>query len=689
MNDYLTFSQPQGFFDKIDPSFLNVYGLVRGSYNVLINDRGNVATRKGFALYAQEGSQTTGIKSAYLWETNTNTSIPIRTRYDAMQAYYDGQYRDVLTGLKSLYKMRFATWWDKTELKDRLLAVNGSTVIYHWTGGMTKIASWTGGGTNTVTKMYAKCASVGNTLTFDATAKTITQSTDTDFITLGFTVGATIRAIGTTNNNGVYTISAVTASVITVSSTDVLVNEVCNADTNIIGLLGKETWANERFASTGTKTINIAGTEFTYNAGWNKTTLTLTTDPSAVATAGGFVFQKVLSDTPSGGDFSSGLPLDRIISNLNQVYVGYSQGRNVFFSKQSDFKDYGYTVGVRKTGEGGTINLDNNLSTLAVDDDKVVITAGKSDIHRVTFTNFSDGATAGELYLAPKSKTSYGQSGASQESFVKIANGTLYLSNAPTIDFLGNVENIAQQQSLPLSDPIKRLLASLNRTDGSGVYTKNSAFFLFPYESVMLIYDVERKFWQPPQIISGSCLSLDESGNVLVHSMQTDESYTLFSGTNDNGAPISSKVFTNVQTLSKRSSRRTYDEIFIEIIVNGNANNVLCTMYSGYQGASGITNFTVGANDDSRFVEAPAIPSGWGTTPFGSTPFGSLFPDLDEDSEIGATKKLYEVQGTNEVEAFTQQFSVGTDEIDSYFELVSWGFNPKKATTSLVDIMKD
>ena len=44
----------------------------------------------------------------------------------------------------------------------------------------------------------------------------------------------------------------------------------------------------------------------------------------------------------------------------------------------------------------------------------------------------------------------------------------------------------------------------------------------------MLIYDIQRQFWQPPQIISGSCLSLDENGNVLVHSAQTDESLRFF-----------------------------------------------------------------------------------------------------------------------------------------------------------------
>ena len=126
--------------------------------------------------------------------------------------------------------------------------------------------------------------------------------------------------------------------------------------------------------------------------------------------------------------------MDVIASNLNQVYVGYSKARNVYFSKQSDFGDFAYNVTVRVTGEGGTINLDNNLRSISVDDDTVVIMAGKSDVHRVTFTNFSDGSASGELFLAPKVRLLRSSIRVAR-SFVKTKNGILYLSQEPTIDF--------------------------------------------------------------------------------------------------------------------------------------------------------------------------------------------------------------------------------------------------------------
>ena len=66
-------------------------------------------------------------------------------------------------------------------------------------------------------------ASGGRTLTF-ATAETITASSGS-FVTDGYLAGMRLRVRGTTNNNGAYKIAAVTATVLTVQSSDVLVAE--------------------------------------------------------------------------------------------------------------------------------------------------------------------------------------------------------------------------------------------------------------------------------------------------------------------------------------------------------------------------------------------------------------------------------------------------------------------------------
>ena len=165
---------------------------------------------------------------------------------------------------------------------------------------------------------------------------------------------------------------------------------------------------------------------------------------------------------------------------------------------------------MRQAGEGGTIFLDNNCVGIAASKELVQISAGKSDIYNVTFETFSDGVTAGtgETIRVKKLETAYGQGAISTDCFVKTKNGIIYISNEPTVDFLGNVANIASVQSLPLSDAIKRLLSTLDLTGAQGVYAQNYVFYLLPRANVMLMYDTQRAFWQPPQVISGSSISV-------------------------------------------------------------------------------------------------------------------------------------------------------------------------------------
>jgi len=677
--------KPQGYFDKEDDSLLDIYALVRGSFNTLITDEWKIAPRKGMTLLGAAGSSVQGIANSYTWQTSTNSEIPMRFPYDGAQVLRDGVWRFVATGFKSSNKFRARPWWDRTEVKDKLLLVNGSAAVQSWTGGMAELASWTA---TTVTKKFAKQSQVANSFTFNAAAKTLTQI-DTDFVTLGFAADQYVRIAGTTNNNGIFKIKTVAASVITFAATEILTNETIATNACVMGVLGRETWAAERFATTGTKQINIGGTIFSYTGGENTPTLTgLSADPSAQASVGLFVFQPFVSNTPTGGDFPAGQLIDIIEININQVFYGFTQSRNVFITKQSSFTDCGYNVTVRKAGEGGTIFLDNNCVGIAASKELTQISAGLSDIYNVTFESFSDGTTSGEILRVKKQQTAYGQGAISQDCFVKVKNGVAYLSNEPTIDFLGNVENIATQQTKPLSDPIKRFLNSIDRTSAQGVYTKNNIFLLLPNANVLLMYDTERGFWQPPQIVSGNSISL-VNGMPVIHSGFTDESYTLFSGLTDNGKPYSKAAFTNVDTYGTRSKRKIYDEVWVETLVNGAAQAVQFTLALGYQGATFLHPFQVSFNDDARFVEVPALPSGIGTSSIGYSPLGSLFTDPTQDPDIGALKKIYKISQTNIQEAYTHQLQITNDELGSYFELVAYGVNARMSGDNNMDIKED
>jgi len=673
--------QPSGYVDKNDDSLLEYYALTRGSFNTLISDEWKIVSRKGMTLVGAAGTSTQGTKGSYTWQTSTNREIPLRFIYDKVQMLYNNTWTNVASGFQTQTQFRCRPWWDRTEIKDKLLLVNGTTAVQSWTGGFTELASWT---STTVTKKYAKAASVGNTFTFNAAAKTLVQSTGTDFVTLGFAADQIVRIGSSTSNNGLFTIKTVTTSTITFSASDVITNEVAST-TALIGVNGRETWAAERFNTTGTKQINIGGTLYTYNAGENTPTLTLTADPSATASVGLVVFNPFIANTPAGGDYPVGQIVDIIEVNINQAYYGWSQGRNVFLSKQTDFKDCAYTATVRKAGEGGTIFLDNNCVGIAASKETTKISAGSSDIYNVSFEAFSDGTTSGEILRVKKLETAFGQGALNADCFVKVKNGIAYVSNEPTIDFLGNVEQITTIQAKPLSDPIKRLLNSITLTGANGVYYKNYIFYILPSANAMLMYDMERGFWQPPQLVSGNSLSVI-GGYLYVHSNTTDESYKLFSGLTDNGKPIAFTAYTNIDTYGARTKRKIYDEVFVEAFVNGAAKDVNVTVQSGYQGAVNIQPFRFGFDDDSNFIEVPASPSGLGTSPLGMQPFGGLFTDPTIDSEIGPLRKIRKISTTNIVEAFDHQTIFQNDQSGAYFEIVCYGINARLANDNNMDI---
>lgn len=672
---------PQGYQDKLDDSLLDFYCLVRGSQNVLINDEGKVVKRKGYTLFGQSGAVSQGVKSSKTWKTSSNSEITLRSIYDALQVMYNGQYRTILSGFKTNSKFRYDFWWDRTEGKDKLLMVNGETTIKSWSGGMTELASWT---STTISKKYAKQSSITDPFIFDATNKTLTQS-DTDFITLGFTEGAKISVTGSASNNGIFTIKTVTASVITVVDTDVFVNETISNSNCVVGIVGRESWKSERFVASGVKQIKIGANTYTYTGGETTPTLTLTADPSADCSAGLFVYQAIQTATPSGTDYPVGFPIDIISVNINQAYLGSSLFRNVFLTKTSSYTDVNYSATIRKANEGGTINLDSNLVGIATSKQITYITAGDSDVYTVEFEAFSDGVNAGEIIKVKKLETAYGQGAETHEAFVKAKNGIIYLSKEPTIDFLGNIEQVQGQSAKPISDPIKRFLNIIDRTDAVGIYGQNYIIFLFPNASCILMYDLNRGFWQPPLNISASSICM-YGGRILVHSASKDETYTLFSGLTDDGNVISAKVLTNAETLGTRSERKTYDEVFVEAFVNQDTKSLMGQIRLGYKGATNVQNIQLGYDDDPRFIEEPASPSGIGTSPFGSLPFGTLIPSSQDDPELGNLRLVHKIFGTDIQEAFTQQAQFINEEEDAYFELVCWGTNAKLSTTTNIDI---
>lgn len=139
-----------GYQTKQDKTNTDPRYLVEGSQNVLIDEKGRVATREGYSLFGAASSTIKPIESNFDWKHSTGGEINLRS-YDEFLQFYDTN-KSVWVNLKdsfSVVDFVFDTWWDNTEGIDLLLFVNGSDKIWSWSGATAVLASATA---NTITK---------------------------------------------------------------------------------------------------------------------------------------------------------------------------------------------------------------------------------------------------------------------------------------------------------------------------------------------------------------------------------------------------------------------------------------------------------------------------------------------------------------------------------------------------------
>lgn len=438
---------------------------------------------------------------------------------------------------------------------------------------------------------------------------------------------------------------------------------------------GSSSWAEEGFLTTGTRKFMIGAIEYTYTGGESTTTLTgVTPDPTAGAyDVGTTIVQaiRVTANTPA-----SGFTNDLLRVHQNQVYVGSLTRRDVFVSKNSDYTSYTF-ASPRVPGEGALLTLDSACVGFEAQEDAMYISAGKSDWYQTQFTISSDNTK--EALTIKKLKSGAYQGAFSQGAIAKIKNSIVFVSNEPTIDTLGRVENINTPNAKPLSDMIKSDLGGYNFTGVHVKYHRNSTYIALPAESLVLIYDHERQLWQPPQTLPIARLAII-GGELYGHSSQTTETYKLFDTTvfSDNGNPIEAVAAFAYRSFGARDHTKSHDEWFTEGYISTNTTLTLQLNYE-YGGSLSVQEFDI-AGDDTNILFSPTIDTSLGKSPLGSEPIGSSIVapnDLQKFRKIHSSVRqdYYEIQAIYK-----------SNDEDQRWELLAQGPNVVLATEDNTDI---
>jgi len=456
------------------------------------------------------------------------------------------------------------------------------------------------------------------------------------------------------------------------------VTTIASVTTNTITKNGTDTWAQARF-NTGTgydKIVTINGTDYTYTGGHGTTTLTgVTPDPSGEA-ADSIAFQTITTtaDTPAA---DATLFSNDLISVLNnQIWVASTINRDVYVSKQNDYTDFTY-ASPRLPAEGALLTLDAYPIGFAVQEQFMFITAGKDQWYKIKFTLSND--LTKEAFEVKRLKTTAQEAAASQSAIGYLKNRIVYLSNEPTIDTLGRLENIDTPQTLPLSDAIKTELEDYDRDNAHIKYFRNKLYVALPDESRVLIYDIENGYWEAPQVLPVRRFAII-GGELYAHSNSVPETYKLFDGYNDNTNPIEAVATFSYENYDDRVNLKSFDEFFSEGFIKSNTDLTLEINFD-YQGYTSTKEYTIEGDDDAIRFQLTQDAS-VGKDSFGKQPLGSQLEDIED------LAKFKVIHSGAKVDFQEVQISYKSNQIDGRWEILAFGPNVYVSNNQPINIKK-
>jgi hypothetical protein len=411
------------------------------------------------------------------------------------------------------------------------------------------------------------------------------------------------------------------------------VTTFASAGTNTLTKQGTASWAEEGFILSGTTQVTIEGTVYTYTGGESTTTLTgVTPDPaSAGHTVGAAAFQTVRTNTNKP---ASNLNNALIATHRNQVYVGDLTRRDIYVSEVGDYTTYTFTA-TRLVGEGALLTLNEAPTAFVAQEDSIYIST-YNQWYNVKFTLSSD-LTAEDLTIQLLESSPMGGA-VNQSSVFKAKKEILYISNEPTINSLGRIENIDTPQSKDLSDPIKLEIEAYTLTNCSGKFYRNNAYFNFPSEGKTLIYNIAKGYWEAPQILPVRVMSV-YGGELYGHSNGNHETYKLLDGTNDTGKAMQAVAKFAYLNYGEPAHQKGLTEWFTGGYISTNT-DLTQTLYYDFKGYSGIQEFNI-SGDDTAIIFANITTGNLGKEPLGKEPLGSTSDDVDELQRFRVIKQTY------------------------------------------------
>jgi len=461
---------------------------------------------------------------------------------------------------------------------------------------------------------------------------------------------------------------------------------------NTITLQGTSTWADRRFYTTRSKSILINGTEYTYSGGETTTTLTgVSPDPSSNGVVNGdLAFQKIvtIANCPEA-DFT----WDIIGCLENQIYIGDSSINRVYISNSTDnnLAASSFTTSfapstARAPGAAALLFLDSAPLAFVPFEQEMAISCGLDDWYQIQRVNENNGATIYERMKIKKFKTS-ALLGAKHHALVtRVGNAVCYIAQDNTLRMISRIENFEEPQFTAISNPIKTDFDAETFTNGAVFFNKNRILIAAPTNGTVYIMQIKEnelgqvtRYWQPPQILPIRRF-MARAGVLFGHSSGGDETYELFTGTNDNGKPMEAKAVFAYQNFGDRANQKSFDKWFVEGYIAGNT-TITATANFEYDGSRAQREKTIRGNDQDITLEQ-SITGSLGTASLGADPIGATLVSSSGNLKFRVFLKL----AREDFFEFQPVFS--SNDTDYAWEILAFGTNSSISKNLPIKISK-
>ncbi len=372
------------------------------------------------------------------------------------------------------------------------------------------------------------------------------------------------------------------------------VTTLASATANTITKTGTSTWAQEGFYTAGTRNVIINGTTYNYTGGEGTLTLTGVSPSPAAEAVQSVIYQDIRITANSSMSSIPSTFANALIGNLrNQVYIGSLTDNTVYISKINNYKDYSFAV-PRVVGEGALVTLDAPPVGFVAQEDRMYTTAGQDYWYETKFTLSAD--LTKESFEIIRLKTGSKQAAKSQSMISKMKNEVVFISNEPTMDTLGRVEQVlGTPQSMNLSDPIKLDFDSYDFDDSNVFYYKYFIYIAVPKEGLVRIYNLIKGYWEAPQILPVGRFAVID-GDLYGHGYSIAETYKMFDGYNDNGKSMEAIALFSFMNYGTRTALKSFNKFYSEGYISSNTILTLGIQYD-VDGCSTVTSFDLDGSD--------------------------------------------------------------------------------------------